>query len=256
MDIIRSRTHESIKSLVALKQVKERRAQGLFVAEGVRVISSLLASHIHLKQLYCLENDTTDAVTLCRDFNLDLETSVTLISDHVLEKITSLTTSSGIVAVFHIPKAKPLDQLSAGMVLANIQSPGNMGTMIRSAAAMKVHSVVIIEGTDIWSPKVVQASAGEIGVVNLFECSWDELMKAKKQLQLCALVVRGGAAPQSVDASQALLVVGNEAHGLPDNWIADCDTRITLPMPGNTESLNAAVALSIALYICFVHEKI
>lgn len=258
MNVIQSRTHHTVKNIISLRQTKERRVQGLFIAEGIRVISSLLDSHIKLHQLYCLENNQSllwDLKTLCNKHNYNSETSITLISQSVLEKITTLTTSSGVVALFYIPTPKPLTELSHGIVLADIQSPGNMGTIIRTAAALNVPSVVIIEGTDVWSPKVVQATAGTIGMVNLFECRWNELLAAKKELQLCALVVAGGESPHAVNPNNTLFVVGNEAHGLPDAWTTDCDKKITLPMPGNTESLNAALALSIVMYITHFYCK-
>lgn len=258
MNIIRSRTHATIKNIVSLQQTKERRAQGLFIAEGIRVITTLFESKVKLQQLYCLEDDaalTSEVEQLCKKFQYNPETSITIISQPVLEKISCLATSSGIVGIFRIPQPKSLDQLSHGIVLADIQSPGNMGTIIRTAAALKVPSVVLIQGADVWSPKVVQATAGTLGMVDLFECSWDELMKSKKELQLCALVVKGGIVPEKIEPSHALLVVGNEAHGLPDEWIADCEKKVTLPMPGNTESLNAALAISIAMYVCFIHCK-
>jgi RNA methyltransferase, TrmH family len=124
-----------------------------------------------------------------------------------------------------------------------------MGTLIRSCAAMNYKTVVCIKGTDPWSPKVVQASAGTIGMVNIFQVTWDELIQNKQNLNLCALVVSGGNKPQDIDLSNTLLVVGSEAHGIPDEWLGQCEQKLTLPMPGKTESLNAAVAGSIALYL-------
>ena len=77
----------------------------------------------------------------------------------------------------------------------------------------------------------------------------------KHQYRLYALVVSGGNSLDTVDASKALLVVGNEARGIPAELLAQCDESITLPMPGGTESLNAAVAGSIALYIAFCKKN-
>jgi TrmH family RNA methyltransferase len=129
-----------------------------------------------------------------------------------------------------------------------------MGTLIRSAIAMGIKSVVIVEGTDPWSPKVIQASAGTIIQANVFQIGWDQLIKNKKNLKLCALVVKGGKKPNQIDFKDILLVVGNEANGIPDNWLSKCEEKMTLPMPGNTESLNAAIAGSIALYLAFAKK--
>lgn len=141
--------------------------------------------------------------------------------------------------------------LTAGIVLAKLSDPGNVGTLIRTAVAMNVHTVVCVETVDPYSPKVVQASAGTLAAVNLVQLSWDELMQQKGNLQLCALIVSGGKKPSELTNSNTLLVIGSEAHGLPNDWFHACETTMTIEMPGNAESLNAAVAGSIALYLTF-----
>ncbi len=165
-----------------------------------------------------------------------------------MEKMSTTKTPSGYLAVFTIPP-KPQPTFERGIVLANITDPGNMGTLIRSATAMNVKTVVIVDGVDPWSPKVVQASAGTVGSVALLECSWQELLTYKQDKQLCAFVVKNGKTPQELELNDMLLVIGNEAHGISNDWLNDCEFTCTLPMPGNTESLNAAVAGSIALYL-------
>src|SRR5438128_1706538 len=114
---------------------------------------------------------------------------------------------------------------------------------------MNKKTVVCIETVDPWNPKVVQASAGAIAHVSIFRISWDDVMLNKKNIPLYALVASEGQTPNNLNLSNALLIVGSESHGIPQNWIDQCDEKITLPMPGNFESLNAAVAGSIALYL-------
>lgn len=96
---------------------------------------------------------------------------------------------------------------------------------------------------------MVQATAGTIGMVHIIETDWQTLRTYHAD-KLCALVATGGKTPEELDKSkQRLLVVGNEAHGIPSEWLTDCNEKLTLPMPGSTESLNAAIAASIALYL-------
>jgi TrmH family RNA methyltransferase len=114
---------------------------------------------------------------------------------------------------------------------------------------MNKNTVVFIESVDAWNPKVVQASAGAIGQVNIFSLTWTELLQHKKNLNLCALVSSQGKNPSAINLRNALIIIGSEGHGIPQEWIDQCDERITIPMPGNFESLNAAVAGSIALYL-------
>ena len=140
-------------------------------------------------------------------------------------------------------------ELTQGLVCANIQDPGNLGTLIRTSVAMGKKSIVLIDSADAWSHKVVQASAGAIGFIKIFNLSWQELKKYKNKFKLCALVSNGGQKPTKENTNNALFVIGNEANGIPKQCINDCDMQITLPMPGKTESLNAAICGSIILYL-------
>jgi TrmH family RNA methyltransferase len=245
MKTISSVHNPEVKDIAQLQTTKGRNTQNKFIAEGIRVCSTLISSKVKLIQLYATQANKDYVYALAS------EDKVTLVTEQVMNKISSSTTPSGILGVFAIPNKPLFKDLSQGLVLCQIADPGNMGTLIRSCIAMGVKTIVKIEGADIWSPKVVQATAGTIGQVNIFDISWAELVKNKGAFNLCALVVFGGNAPQEIDFTNSLLVVGNEANGIPSEWLQDCQDKLTLPMPGNTESLNAAIAGSIALYLAF-----
>lgn len=241
--IITSVANEEVKHVVSLHLPKNRQQHQQFIAEGIRICTTLIDSGTKLVTLYATEK----ALPLIKNI---MATSI-IVSDHVMEKMSAASSPSGVLGVFAIPKSPATKELQAGLVLARIGDPGNMGTLIRSAAAMNVKTVVIIEGADPYNPKVVQSTAGTIGLVHVFQLSWDELVTAAhaQKLSLCALVVSGGKKPIDVSIAKSLLVVGSEAHGIPDEWLATCNETLTLPMPGTVESLNAAVAGSIALYL-------
>jgi TrmH family RNA methyltransferase len=243
MKKITSRQNPEIKSIAQLHHKKYRIAQGQFIAEGLRVIKTLIESGHEPIVLYVQEHMLDHATELVP------ENVITIVTDEVIKKISTATTPSGLLGIFYLPPQPSLGKLSPGLVLTNIADPGNMGTLIRSCAAMDGKTVVCIKGTDPWSPKVVQASAGTIGMLNIFQLSWNELIEHKENIQLCALVVSGGNKPEDINLDNTLLVVGSEAHGIPQEWINQCEQKLTIPMPGNTESLNAAVAGSIALYL-------
>jgi TrmH family RNA methyltransferase len=248
MKEITSVFNPEIKNIVRLHDAGERAKQNLFIVEGKRALKTAL-ERLQLKQLYITQDHRADIHELCDNNH------VTLVSDTVMKKISTSTHASGMLAVCTIPAQPELDILTNGLVLAQITDPGNMGTLIRTAVACGVKSVVIIEGTDPWSPKVVQASAGTIAHVNIFKLTWHTLRIHKKHLALYGLVVHNGLDIQTITNKNHLLVIGNEAHGLPLAWQQDCDALYTLPMPGKTESLNAAIAGSIALYITTVLHK-
>ncbi len=246
-----SRQNPEIKRIYALRLAKERIRQKRFIAEGKRACKTLINSPIKPETIYVTEK-YKEYFSMSVDENI-----ICLVSPHVMEKISQSAEPSGILGVFIIPDEQPKDHLLSGLVLAQINDPGNMGTLIRTAAAMNIQSVVIVGGVDPWSFKVVQSSAGFIAYVNIFKLSWQNLIEHAKSYNIpcAALVVSGGQNAKTLCNRHALLVVGNEAHGIPEDWLANCNTQITLSMPGKTESLNAAIAGSIALYIAFSHNS-
>lgn len=246
MKQISSRQNPEIIAIAKLTQAKERYKQNQFVAEGLRTCTTL-ASTQKLLQIYVTKQLLDQAQQLTD------ESLITLVTDEVMKKISHATTPSGILGVFALPKPPAAKDLGAGIVLVRIADPGNMGTLIRTCAAMGKKSVVVIEGVDPWNPKVIQSSAGTIGNINIFRWSWQDLIAHKQQqnVNLVGLVPQGGKTIQEVATNKVLFVIGSEAHGIPSEWQKHCDNLVSLAMPGEIESLNAGVAGSIALYLAW-----
>lgn len=242
---ITSRTHEEVKKVTELHDKKGRTEHHKFIAEGLRTCSTLAKTGTKLVQMYTTEENLESVREFVKNF------FITIVEDHVMQKMSTATTPSGILAVFEIPKQTTFSELTSGLVMANITDPGNAGSLIRTCAALNIKNIVLIDGVDIWSPKVVQASAGCLNQVKIMDTSWETLLKWKKELKLYALVVKGGKAPSEMNFENSLLIVGNEAHGIPKDWLREVDGYVTIPMPGNVESLNAAVAGSLGLYLAF-----
>jgi RNA methyltransferase, TrmH family len=247
MKYITSLLNAEIKNIAKLKTIQGRRSQKLFIAEGLRTCNAL-ATRYALNKLYCTEHTVKEAQSIAQ--NTPLQPIV--VTDTIMQKISSSKTASGILAVFNLPKQAISQTISNGIVLAQVQDPGNMGTLIRTAAAVGASTVVTVEGCDPWSPKVIQSGAGAHALVTIADINWSTLITHKKELPLYALVVKGGITQLTSSVSKGLLVIGNEAHGIPQEWIGQCNSLLTLAMPGGTESLNAAVAGSIALYLAYV----
>jgi TrmH family RNA methyltransferase len=246
---ITSRTNTLIKRYAQLKDAHYRAESNLFIAEGLRSCETLMKAGVPLEHLlYTTHNEHAIQPLFPAQASIRITTQIA-------EKLSSVDNPSGIIGIFHIPPIPDPTEITPGLVLANITNPGNMGTLIRTAAAMGVKSVVAVEGCDPWSHKVIQASAGTIGLVRLFQWYWQELVDTADSIPLCALVVSGGKKPDQLALNSMLLVIGNEAHGIPIEWLSDCSQQVTLPMSGDTESFNAAVAGSIALYLGYSRVK-
>lgn len=245
---ITSALNPHIKRVVKLHTAQERKQAKRFIAEGIRAIRTALSAFT-LDTLFCTEKTLASAKEMAR------YTQIILIADSLMDKISATSTPSGLLAILKTPQQPAPEKLERGIVLAQVHDPGNMGTLIRTAAACNIKSVVLIEGSDPWSPKVIQSAAGTHAHVDIFQWDWNQLLAHKKNLLLYALVVKDGKSPSFIDPKKALLVIGSEAHGLPSDWINNCDEQITLPMPGSAESLNAAIAGSIVMYNVFIDAK-
>ncbi|MEX0939906.1 MAG: RNA methyltransferase [Candidatus Babeliales bacterium] len=248
MKQITSRQNPEIIAVSKLKNAKGRSQQNRFIAEGLRTCSALVKAGLNPLQIYVTEPNIDHVRSLV---SIDYITETT---SEVLDKISQTKTPSGIIGVFPIKPQPQPSKLSEGIVLAQITDPGNMGTLIRTCAAMDKKSVVIIDGVDPWNAKVIQASAGAIAQIDIFQWTWQELLHYKKNLNLIGLIVHGGKSMHEINTKNALLVIGSEAQGIPTEWLSDCDQFATLAMPGGIESLNAAVAGSIAMYLAWANQ--
>jgi TrmH family RNA methyltransferase len=240
---ITSHANPLVQQAVKLHSAKHRGSLQKFIAEGLRTISTLIQAGHEPLTLFATEEVLA---TACK---LTAESNIFQVSDDIMNKISTTKTPSGFVAIFAIPARPSFDKLSAGIVFTCLQDPGNAGTLIRTAAAMNKKTVVLVESVDPWNPKVVQASTGAIGLVDIFCIPWKTLIENKGSIPLYALTVADGKNPSAINLKDALIVIGSEGHGIPQEWVDQCDATITLPMPGAFESLNASVAGSIALYL-------
>lgn len=232
-----------IRSLAALHDAAGRRAAGAFLVEGRRAIDGFLSAG--WTPLHLLVRDGLEAPAGWP--------AVVATGERALARASAATTPSGYLAAFAIPPAAPPDAAAGGLLLAGVADPGNLGTLIRTAAAFAIPQVLCAGGADPYGPKAVQASAGALAAVRVLRGDDPEALAGGAPL--CALVPRGGAAPADLPRGPRWLVVGGEADGIPPAWLERCGERLTLPMPGAAvESLNAAVAGAVAMYACFVRS--
>ncbi|MGA8086890.1 MAG: RNA methyltransferase [Terracidiphilus sp.] len=138
------------------------------------------------------------------------------------------------------------------LVLAGIQDPGNLGTILRSAEAFGADGVLCLSGTvSEWNPKAVRASAGSVFRIPVLHANEVETLAGLREagVRILATTVQGAEPADQVNLSDAVaLMIGNEGNGVPVDLAAKADGAITIPCPGPVESLNAAVAASVLLY--------
>ncbi len=166
-----------------------------------------------------------------------------------MKKISSLTTPPGLLAVIEIPTNQKVEKEDIKLVLDNIQDPGNLGTIIRTADAFGIKSIICSEETvDFYSSKVVQASMGSIFRVNLHSRDLKEFLKVEKEEStLYASHLNGGNLYTCEFNKPATLIMGSESHGISEELMSLIQESVKIPIKGNAESFNVSIATAILL---------
>jgi TrmH family RNA methyltransferase len=248
-----SRSNERL--LHALQRRKSREAEGLFVAEGVRVVEELVRSPIDLR--FALVSPSLEDNPRGRQLLAELEarTTVSRVSDAELKRHAGTDAPQGVLAVAVQPienagGIKPGDHTLL-LVADGVQDPGNLGTLIRIADAFAASAVIALSGTvDPWNPKVVRSSAGSSFHLPIVNATVEELSDWMERYHVTGFAAEaGGESPGSARGiTRVALFVGNEGAGLREQTRTLATRTIGIPMPGRAESLNVAVAAGILLY--------
>ncbi len=232
--------YRQLKTLLA--QATARREAGQFVVEGPVLVNELLNSNLGVE---CIVG-SAELLDALGSVPAALECADT----ERLAAVLSTRSPRPIAAIARIPEPVDRADLDSGPVLAlvAIADPGNAGTMIRTAEAGGMRAVIQVgDAVDRWNPKLIRASAGAVLRLPVLRMTVDELFGWGRS-PVIASVVDGGDPYDSVDLSEAVICVGSEPHGLPDDVVARSDRRVTIPLAGPTESLNVAAAAAVLVF--------
>ena len=241
-----SKTHT--KYIQSLLHKKQRDELGLFIAEGPKVVTDLLVSRKFVcKEIFALETwiqEQERSVSMWKDI------SITEVKDFELTKISSLSTAHSVLGIFEKRKQN-LRIVTKGKItlaLDTIQDPGNLGTIIRIADWFGVADIVCSVGcADMYNAKVVQSTMGSLGRVNVIYTDLVQWLKENKKIKIYSASLEGKDIKTIAKLPEAIIIIGNEAHGVSDDVMNLVNEKITIPKIGEAESLNAAVAAGIIL---------
>lgn len=245
--VVSSRQNPRVKQLRAALARSGRTPEGLLAIEGEHLVAEAAASGLRFATLFLRSGEPRRPLPAADE--------LLLLSPDVFASAAATDHPAGIAALVEPPAFLP-EALLAGtpllLVLAGVQDPGNVGTLLRSAEAFAATGVLLLPGTaSPWNPKALRASAGSafrVPALALDEGAALNLL-ARHGIAAIAAVPREGAEPEQVPLRPGCaLLVGNEGAGLGAELLARAAHRVTLPMPGRVESLNAAVAGSLLLY--------
>ena len=238
--MISSTNNEKIKELSKLKIKKYRDESNKFLVEGKHLVEEAYKSNL-LLEVFTIEDRIL--------FNVE----TTIITPDVMKKLSSTDTIPSIVGVV---KKKENTEIIGDKILLldSIQDPGNLGTIIRSAAAFDIETIVLSNDTvDLYNPKVIRATQGMIFKMNIVigDIKTAMHMIRDKNITIYGTDVVSGILPNTLstdEKSRFALVVGNEGNGISPEVYSLCDKMLFIKMNNNVESLNVGVATSIILY--------
>ena len=238
---------KDLKIILSLKRKKGREEHNLFLIEGLRLIESALSKPSMIKVLYFNEKfKEKNSLLLKRVISEKIINEKVPTKD--LKKISSTVTPSGIIALCHIPKRKVLNfNHSKWIYLDKVSDPGNLGTLLRSAAWFNFKNIALSKDcVDPYNPKVVRASMG--GVFDLSIHTEIELKGFSKDYLIIGASKSGLNINSFTKPNKFVLIIGSESNGISKENLSEINQMITIKKTGKGESLNAGTAGSIIMY--------
>ena len=235
---------QKVKYIQTLGQKKFREEEGVFIAEGPKLVKELLQEVPNaIREIYAVKdwiNENKEQL---------VATDVTTVEEFELEKISQLTTPNKVLAIVRqSDNGKPVVKGKIILALDNIQDPGNLGTIIRIADWFGVEQIVCSkDSADMYNSKVVQATMGSIARVKVFYTDLEEWLIEQKDTRIYAAVLEGQDITAVKKITEGIILIGNESKGISETALKRANVKLTISRKGKAESLNAAVATGIIL---------
>lgn len=254
-------SNPTVKYLRSLREKKHRKRAGQFLVEGLRLLEDARVSGHAPRQLVMAEGrDAHPLITQLEQAVAEAGGEVITTTPDILSKITGKSNAQSVVGVFDefdtALAALDRDAAPIWLVTQDLRDPGNLGTMLRTGDAVGAGGLILIDDcADPFSVEAVRASMGAVFTQGVVQARWEEFLPwlrsgtRENRGQLVAASLRD-AVPYREAAYEApcFILIGNESQGLPEAYEAECDLRVTMPMRGRADSLNAAVAGAVLAY--------
>jgi RNA methyltransferase, TrmH family len=254
---VESRQNARIKELRSGLSRGARTAHNHIAVEGLHLVQEAVKSGLNLDTVFLQEGNEG----LLKQFPVG-SAEVLIVTRAVFSSAAMTEHPQGVAALVEAPHFTVQEmfpdtsgkdtsgKIPLVVIAAGLQDPGNLGTLVRSAEAFGATGMILLPGTvSLWNAKTLRASSGSAFRLPVVALTADDAFAALRArgVRILAAVARDGDSEPDMRGPCALLV-GNEGSGLPDAWIAKADARVTIPLPGAVESLNAAIAGSLLLY--------
>ncbi|KGE15697.1 TrmH family RNA methyltransferase [Sphingobacterium deserti] len=232
-----------ISLVTSLQHKKFRKQHGLFLVEGIKSVLEFTSSNYHIHSVF------STAEALAKMPNLPQKIKCVEVSNAEFHKISTLTNPQGILALIHLPEEDAFDwntiRNEHSLLLDDIQDPGNLGTIIRTAEWFGIRQLICSQGTvDAYNPKVVQATMGSLARIKIAYTNLPDFI-AHAKLPTYGAVLDGRSIYTTAFGNAGLIIMGNEGNGISHALLERVEHPVTIPRVGNAESLNVAVATTI-----------
>lgn len=257
--LLTAKDNQLIKEYVKLcDKAKYRRETGLFVIEGSRLTMDALRENVTLKYAFVTESAYEKYPETVEKLKAALKDKCYDVTDEIATRLANTEAPQGVFCVaVRLDKQLTLDKIDNGkrfVILNSLQDPGNVGTILRCADACGIDAVFLTGAScDVYNPKIVRSTMGSLFRLPIVDgLDYYELVATLKSkgIKVCASVIDKDADDlRYFDfGSKAAVVIGNEGNGLSREEADVCDSKLTIRMNGNIDSLNAAVAASLFMW--------
>lgn len=251
---IDSPNNDKVKILRNINNKKVRNSENLFLVEGKKVLNEVISINIKIHQIFVSDDFYENNIAFVEE--LDITQHIVLLNSKLFNSVSVTKTPQGIVALVYkmqwdyetvILKSKNI------VLLDGLNDPGNFGTILRSGEALGCDCILSINSTvDVYNPKTVRSTMGSILRIPYFSITYDELLKLKeKEYEIFGLFMNGTNIRECKSNNNKIIVVGNESNGISNDVKSICNKIVSIKMSGKTESLNASMALGLAMYELF-----
>lgn len=261
MQVISSKDNELIKHIKKLKDKKYRDEKNEYVIEGVKLIEEAVQEKAKIKKIIVCE-DTTRTYEIPTQVMLEIARyDCVYVTEKIFTSITQVTNPQGIMAIIERNSKNNIIDYTQDIIVAldNVQDPGNLGTILRTADSIGLKQIIVTKDTvDAFNSKVVRSTMGAIFRIEIIEVEElayviKEMRKHHFKLMVTSLQTENSI--YDIEFNKKIIVIGNESNGVSKEIQEMADEKAKIPMLGKTESLNASVAAGIVMYE-YVRQKI
>jgi RNA methyltransferase, TrmH family len=250
--MITSTDNPKVKLARSLLERRGREKQGLCLVEGVRLIEDATRAGVHPAFVFFMRSaQSMPGIQPLLDAVQANKVPGGELTPEVFKTISDTVTSQGVIAILPIPKVEPPSGLTLALVLDRVRDPGNLGTILRGAAAAGVELVMLTDGcADPWSPKTLRSGMGaHFRLAIETRTGWTAIARRAAAMQVWVADAGGDLVYDQVDWNRpSILIVGGETEGFSPEASSLAGGRLVIPMRNQVDSLNAAMAATVVLF--------